>query len=137
VLSGRSVLVTVNFDGWQTVGHAREVARAIVRWLEGLIDGWVKIIEKGRRGVHLHFVVRLAPGVWAGVRRIEARIGRCQRERDHIGGCVAESVKDAGRLAAYLTKSFSEKHRHGRVCRYPITYSQSIARRPWWLGEER
>jgi hypothetical protein len=133
-----TVEVRITFARFITLAQVRHVTRRVVRWLRRLIGSWVKILERGRGGIHAHLIVRLACGVQAqtGIEQIEAMIARSKRPRDHLGRCQAKGVRSAAATARYLTKTLAREQAHNRVAGYCITYSGDIVRKPWWLEEE-
>jgi hypothetical protein len=135
-----TLFLTLTFCRFETVVHAKETARRLVRWLKGVVDGWVKVFERGDGGVHvqvvLHAVMHLSGGVDvdAGLKAI-AEIVRAHKKSERIGNWRVEPIRDAAGLAQYLTKTL-EPGASGRVSGCSVTYSQNIKRRPWWLSQQ-
>jgi hypothetical protein len=134
-----TVLLTLRFSQYVSVGHARAVARRVVDWLEGIVTSWVKIFERGRGGVHVHLILRLSGElrVRTGVELIEIGIDSCRRDRDHLAQPLVERVESAAATACYLTKTLTLEQAHNRVPGRCITYSGDVEKLPWWLDSSR
>jgi hypothetical protein len=131
----RTLLVTLTFCQFVTVCYAKEVARRVVRWLKrGVIESWVRVLERGGGGVHIHLLLRLEGELSAatGLESIAIEIRRRKRSQ-RIGRWQVEPVRDSGRISAYLVKTLLPENVRNRVGGRCIEYSQNIQRRPWWL----
>jgi hypothetical protein len=133
----RTFLVTLPFRRYEPLIHARETSRRMVRRWEAVVDGWVRILERGGRGVHLHIVVHVLVQLQARteILAVSAVIKRYQ-SKERIGNWSVEPVRDAQLTSEYLTKQFRPGNTRYRVKSKSITYSASIQRQPWWLAKQ-
>jgi hypothetical protein len=133
----RTVLVTISFRRFVRVVHAKEVGKRVVRWLKGVMKSWVRVLERGKGGVHVHFVVRLSGqlGIETGIKSIEVMIDGRKRAQE-IGRYEVKPVDDAGKLSRFLVKTLEPRNWRGRVPGRPITYSAGVERPKWWQEDK-
>jgi hypothetical protein len=132
----RTIFVTLSFRRFVTVVHAKEVAKKVVRWLQSEVtESWIKVLERGGGGVHIHLLVRLKRSVSAkcGLESLEITIQRHNQRRKVVEKLDVRRVWDAEGMSEYLVKTLLQENKAGRVPGRAITHSEDIDKAPWWL----
>jgi hypothetical protein len=134
-----TLLVTLTFCRFVTVTHAKDVSRRVVRWLkDGVIESWVRVLERGEGGIHVHLLLRLEGGlsVATGIESIAVTIRRHRRSQ-RIGRWQVELVRDSDWLSRYLVKTLRPENWRCRVSGRCIEYGRNVERLRYWLDSSR